>query len=81
MSTCVYKDFLGLVYICLFSMALLLTKDFQLAETPDDAVATFEELWTEIEKWEKTEQAYEEEDLEELLLREAALQSLLNNIK
>ena len=61
-------------------MALLLTKDFQLAETPDDAVATFQDLWTEIETWEKTEQALED-DLEELLAREAALQSLLDSLK
>ena len=61
-------------------MALLLTKDFQLAETVDDAVATFQELWTEIEEWEKTEQA-REDDLEELLARKAALQSLLDNLK
>ena len=62
-------------------MALLLTKDFQLAETLDDAVATFQDLWTEIEEWEKTEQAHEEDYLEELLAREAALQSLIDNLK
>ena len=61
-----------------FIMALTLTRLFYLAETAEEAVLSFDDLWHEIDLWEEKEKTLllDSQELEELLALEAVLRNI-----
>lgn len=59
---------------------MLLTQNFDLASTSEEAVYSFEDLWKEIDRWLEAED-YVDFEMEELEARRAALESLVSHMK